>query len=519
MIRPRSPLNARIGRFFQAGAGLLVACAASQKSTPVQQTEPDPGSDTGSDTGVMVNPGVWEVGAAESCAAPADVRWSDQSDLFWNGTTQDFPNSDNACVALEGEGDSWRIWWSGVDDGTSASLTRVDLTTLEHSTFAVPHLTQRFVVDDFDNDGLDDVGTLLEGGWLLWGGTTEGVVLDELQVSLAYSPLDLDGDGLDDLVVLGLGELDQDPPAPELVLNLGDRRFGTPVAASTGGVGMGFSSQVLDWDGDGSPDVYQCNDSGAIAGGNQVLLNQGGTLVVGDARGADLVGNCMSASFGDVDRDGKLDLYMAQDGPQALLVNNSSFGFVDVGLTRIPEPWTDGQMGWSSVLVDADNDGREDILVSTSDFVTGDNGVWPLWWLRQQEDDTFVESGAAAGLPLDTSGRGLAVRDINGDGVVDLLLADARRAPYLLLSEGCSAGSWVEVSAPAGSLVTVLAGGELRAALVSRQDGWCGWAPPTVHIGLGQVEIIDRITVTAPWHSTAWIEEVAPRSRLRWSPD
>jgi hypothetical protein len=156
-------------------------------------------------------------------------------------------------------------------------------------------------------------------------------------------------------------------------------------------VGQAFAAQVLDWDDDGDPDIYQCNDAGGIYGPNVVLVDVDGELQVGDDRGAGVEGACMSASFGDVDGDGTLDIYLAQVGPLSLLLDLGDVGFVDVGVSRIVATRVPEQMGWSAATVDADNDGLPDIVVTTGDFARGENGVWPTWLLQQQADGTFVE--------------------------------------------------------------------------------------------------------------------------------
>lgn len=492
----------------------------ADSAAPLPQDEPLPVDEPSSHVGT------WTLSDPETCAAPIEAHWTDRSDLVWNG--EYYPEhglGDSACVAFEQVGADWRVWATGysplTEDGEEPPLIpllRVDLATGERTVYSVPHLYQRFVVDDFDGDGQEDFGTFLGGLTVLWGGSSEPVVIPDAQTSFTYAALDLDGDTLVDLVATGGGDAYSAPPSPQVFHNLGDRVFDAPVSAATGGVGQGFASQVIDWDLDGDPDVYQCNDAGGLHGPNVVLLDEDGTLTVGDARGADVVAACMSASFGDVDGDGTLDIYIAQVGPQSLLLDKGEAGFVDAAAVLITLSYAPEQMGWSSVTVDADNDARPDIIVTSADFAHGDYGLWPVWFLHQQEDGTFVDAGAGFGMPQESQGRGLVLRDINGDGVVDVLIADVRREPSLLLSDGCTEGAWVEITAPVGSRVTVEAGDRQWAALVSRQDGWCGWGPPTAHIGLGDTQQIDRITITAPWSPTATITDVPARTRVTWQP-
>lgn len=510
-------------------SGLTSACgeldlSASALMSPHSDTESR--ADTADSVEEFVTEG-WQRGEPEVCEAPVPTRWSDRSDLTWDGKYYSAQAwADTACVALEQRGSEWFAWASGFSPLTEEGqarpeidLHRVNLGTGERSVLAVPHLHQRLFVDDFDGDGLDDVGAFLDTGVIVWGGTDVAVPLPASQASFAYAPFDLQGDGLTDLLVAGAGESGQDsPPPPMWLTNQGGRQFGAAVPALDDGIGLTFSGTVLDWDEDGDPDLYSCNDSGILHGPNRAVLLDDDGLAIGEARGADVVAGCMSTSFGDVDLDGRLDLYTAEAALHRLLINYGEDGFVDVAAARVASWYGSEQMGWSSTIVDGDNDGLPDLFESTGAFARGTNPGWPVWWLRQDADGGFADEGAAAGLPQDAAPRGMVLRDVNGDGVVDMLVADIRRAPYLLLSEGCSEGAWVEVSAPNGSRVTVEADGRTWTALATRQDGWCGWGPAVAHIGLGNATVVDRIIVRAPWQPAAATYDVPVRTRLRWTP-
>jgi hypothetical protein len=102
--------------------------------------------------------------------------------------------------------------------------------------------------------------------------------------------------------------------------------------------------------------------------------------------------------------------------------------------------------------------------------------------------------------------------------VLDLLAADFERDPWVLLSEGCTANNWIEVEAPTGTIVTVVAGEQRWMAVANRHQGFGSSQPPVAHIGLGEVEAIDHIHLQVPWFGEAWlVEETSARRRLAWS--
>jgi hypothetical protein len=89
----------------------------------------------------------------------------------------------------------------------------------------------------------------------------------------------------------------------------------------------------------------------------------------------------------------------------------------------------------------------------------------------------------------------------------------------VLLSDGCTAENWLEISAPSGTIATVFAGDARWVAIASRHQGFGSSQPPVAHIGLGSVDEIDAIRLQVPGFGEAWrIESTAARSRLSWTP-
>ena len=257
---------------------------------------------------------------------------------------------------------------------------------------------------------------------------------------------DMDGDGDLDALLVQSGALGGDDTGPRhrLYRNDGSGRFADATAGSgveVAGYGMGVATG--DYDGDGDPDLYLTN-----LGRNVLLRNEGGGRFTDVTATAGVAGSgwSTSAAFVDVDADGWLDLFVTRyidwtparerqcfsltgvvdfcspknyDAPTSdLLFRNGGRGtFTDVsasaGLT------TALGNGLGLVADDVDGDGRVDV------FVANDGTPNHLW--MNQGSGRFVESALQRGVAIDQdgaakAGMGVHVADVDGDADNDLLV-------------------------------------------------------------------------------------------------
>lgn len=155
------------------------------------------------------------------------------------------------------------------------------------------------------------------------GGATKEYIIEATSGGVAI--VDYDGDGRPDVYFLNGSTLPamqgkRKPPRAALYRNLGNWRFED--VTETAGVanerwGMGVA--VGDYDNDGHPDMYVGN-----YGVSRLYHNNGdGTFTdVADTLGVARKGWSTGATFGDYDRDGRLDLFVP--------------GYVDFDLNNLP---------------------------------------------------------------------------------------------------------------------------------------------------------------------------------------
>jgi enediyne biosynthesis protein E4 len=295
-------------------------------------------------------------------------------------------------------------------------------------------------VGDYDNDGYEDLYVTAYGGNKLYHNNGDGTFTDVTQKagvgasgwSTSAAWVDLDGDGYLDLVVLRYLKWDFDD------IYCGIHKPG----------GRDYCH----------PDVFQ-----PIA--PLVFHNNGdGTFTeVSQKIGLSKPGKGLGIAFADYDRDGHVDVFVANDSMEEFLYHNKGNGtFEEVGLLSGVAVDGNGQTyaGMGVDFTDYTNDGLPDLVVS--DLA---NQQYALY--KNNGDGSFTYSSYVSGLAsmtLKHSGWGLRFFDYDNDGWKDLLIAqghdlesiqtnypDLRYREHLLLARNTGKG-FVDVSRQSGEV-------------------------------------------------------------------
>ncbi len=313
------------------------------------------------------------------------------------------------------------------------------------------------VMDDFDGDGDLDI---IASSWHLsdplrfffnrGDGTFEDVTraagLEGITGGLNLAQADYDNDGHLDLLVLRGAWTEYGEPN-SLLRNNGDGTFEDVTEAA--GLLSSHPTQTASWgdyDNDGHLDLYVGNENAegrgmnTMAGRapgradrlrpNQLFHNEGdGTFTDRAAEaGVDVTGFVKAVQWGDVDDDGRLDLYISRLGEPNLLFRNEGpdsageWRFTDVtARAGVAEPLVSFPI-W---FWDYDDDGHLDLFVSGYRGTPGDlaaeylglphHGERPRLY-RNQGNGTFAEVGREVGLDRVLLTMGSNFGDLDNDG-------------------------------------------------------------------------------------------------------
>lgn len=334
--------------------------------------------------------------------------------------------------------------------------------------------------------------------------------------AMGASAGDYDGDGRLDLFV---AHWESPRGDSHLWRNLGGMQF-APADSAAGlatvwplPIDLTFTGNFTHVNDDALIDLLVTSDFGT----SRVLLQQPGGRFV-DATGPEITDqNGMGAAIGDVDGDGRLDWFVSSvwdpDGVaegnwgvtgSRLYRNRGNGGFTDVtdhaGVRR-------GYWGWGATFADFDDDGHLD-LIHVNGFPRGapEFRADSTRLFVSNGDDTFTESAAAAGLVDTAQGRGVVAFDFDGDGDLDVFVANNGARASLWRNDSPGVNGWLDVAlhghAPnpfgIGARVRVTAGGLTQVREVRAGTNYLSQDPAVAHFGLFGVHAVTKLRIDWP---------------------
>jgi hypothetical protein len=429
-------------------------------------------------------------------------------------------------------------------DGTFTDVTR-------KAGLAVPMFGLGAAIGDFDNDGREDIFLTALGQSHLFHNNGNGTFTDVTKSAGLWGPnefstgaawVDYDRDGKLDLVVANYvqwsiqGDLfctldgtHKSYCTPEsykgssarLWHNLGNGKFedATQKAGFSDPTSKSLGLAVLDYNGDGWPDILLANDTQP----NKLYLNKqnGGfeerAVSAGVAFSEDGVARAgMGVDAADYDRSGRPSLIITNFANQMLsLYHNEGNGlFVDEAPRSEVGRATLVTLGFGCFFFDYDNDGWQDIFVADGHIENEIEKVQkrvtyaePPHLFRNLGAGKFQEVTAGMGPAFASPkvARGAAYADIDNDGALDLLVTTNGGRVYLFHNEGAANHSLrIKLAGTKsnrdgiGSVVRLASGSDKEWQMVKSGSSYLSQSELVLTFGLGSKDKADSIEVTWP---------------------
>jgi len=329
---------------------------------------------------------------------------------------------------------------------------------------------------------------------------------------------------------------------------------GLPPGGADASDARGFGDVlVLDYDRDGSPDILLPE----MFHGRTALLRNDGAGRFADETAAILP----RASFGssnaaadDFDGDGWPDVFMTDMHSDMWIPPGMPFSLVDAGVRyrghhgphhgegdnsdgpiygntlwlsvgggvfeESALPWGAETFNpWGALADDFDNDGLVDAFVPSG--MSNPYPYFPDVFLRnaggrfeQRQDDLGLavprrlqtdDAVLVEGQPLVRSTRGCAAADFDGDGDLDIVGCAYGGRAVLWRNDLPPGRRWIAIEprgaaprTPFGAEVTVEAGGRTIVRWLQGARGYLSQSPARIHVGLGETDAVDAVTVRWP---------------------
>jgi hypothetical protein len=394
-------------------------------------------------------------------------------------------------------------------------------------------------IGDYDNDGREDVYiTALEGDRLFhnlgngkFADVTKAAGIQNASFGASAAWLDYDRDGKLDLFVANyvqwtpkndlwcsLDGATKSYCTPEsykgtrsrLYHNLGGGRFED--VAEAAGVGDPTSKSlgvtVLDYNGDGWPDLFVANDTQP----NKLYRNTGkggfveSGMAAGVAYGEDGVARgAMGADAGDYDGSGRPHLLVGNFSNQMLgLYHNEGNGlFVDEAPSSSVGRASLLSLTFGTFFFDYDLDGTPDIFAANGHIDEEIGRVQPKVSFRQAPllfrnlgnhkfENVSGRMGAAFNRPI--VARGAAYADFDRDGDLDILISTNHGPAYLFRNDGGNRNHWLNVRLAGtksnrdgiGAVVRVQSAAGKQWNMVRSGSSYCSASDLALTFGLGK---------------------------------
>lgn len=321
---------------------------------------------------------------------------------------------------------------------------------------------------------------------------------------------DFNSDGRVDVFITNSGGSDL---RDFLYRSTGNNSYSKVIASYLNDQAPSRSANWADYDNDGHLDLYVTHEE---QNKNLLLHNNGNggfVKITDDPSVADMQSS-ITASWGDVNNDGWLDLFVGNTGNftpdhNRLFMNNGDGSFT----AAAPGPInSDGGCSFGSAFADYDNDGDLDLFVANGYC----NGVTTNFLYKNTGSGVFERD--LTGLPnyITPCSYGTAWGDLDDNGFPDLVIANCKKTNasaqpnHTVFMNSGNDNHWLKIKLVGTTSNRSAIGARIRVTAVidgqtvsqireiSAQSGYCGQNSLTAQFGLGTAMQADSIFIRWP---------------------
>lgn len=283
---------------------------------------------------------------------------------------------------------------------------------------------------------------------------------------------------------------------------------------------------AFDFDQNGATDLYICNDNTPnlmlVNDGKGRFQEQALKLWVAFNAQGEAAGS-MTAAVSDCNGDLLPDILVSRFGYGSLYMGSPQQIFSDQMMASGLGALTAQYVGWGSNFTDFDNDGDRDIIIANGDahHMVG----WESLLLENDGQGKFTDAAAKGGAFFHTKirARGSVLVDYDNDGRMDVLITTLGDRPFLLRNRAPQTNHWISFDLEGtrsnrdgfGARVIMTAGSKTFADEARCPAGFLGQSDRRLHFGLGANSSVDRIEIRWPSGTVQILENVAANQILK----